>query len=57
MGVIPKKTNLFCMEDLVKFDKVNNLFEVLNEVNFEDIKMESDYLYLFRLEIYTANVY
>ena len=45
------------MEDLVKFDKVNNLFEVPNEVNFEDIKMESDYLYLFRLEIYTANVY
>ena len=45
------------MEDLVKFDKVNNLFEVPNEVNFEDIKMESDYSYLFRLEIYTANVY
>ena len=37
VGVIPKKTNLFSMEDLVQFDKVNNLFEVPNEVNFEDI--------------------
>ena len=37
VGVITKKPNLFSMEDLVQFDKVKNLFEVPNEVNFEDI--------------------
>ena len=44
------------MEDLVKFDKVNNLFEVPNEVNFENIKMESDYIHLdlkYTLQMFT----